>query len=169
MFGRYSPDSQHGGFVSIMRKLAVLFFRYTNDDLCNHTHQRHELWKWTREDNKFALHCYFRSNSTQRGYRKRMIESWEEWARFQTTSQRLAEEVRAIMKKDWFSELELLEIHQINRESRQQDPYTIVDTPNTEKQKHSDRKEPQSNNNNITHPNYTEQRLTQEGEKIERS
>ena len=51
----------------------------------------------------------------------------------------------------------------MNRESKQQDPNIILDIPNTVKQVHSNRNEPQSNNNwNITHPNHTEQRLTQE-------
>ena len=56
--------------------------------------------------------CYFRSNSSQRGYRKRMIEIWQECASFQTTSQSLADQVRTIIKKGWFSDLEILEIHQ---------------------------------------------------------
>ena len=55
------------------------------------------------EDNQLALHCYFRSKPTQRGYRKRMI--WQEYSNFQTTSQRLADQVRTIIKKGWFSDL----------------------------------------------------------------
>ena len=47
-----------------------------------------------------------------------MIKIWEECARFQTTSQRLADRVRTIIKKS--SDLEILEIHQkVNRESKQ--------------------------------------------------
>ena len=38
---------------------------------------------------QLAPHCYFRSNPTQRGYRKRMIEICQVWASFQITSQRL--------------------------------------------------------------------------------
>ena len=41
-----------------------------------------------------------------------MIEIWKECSKFQTTSQRLADQVRTIIKKGWFSDLELLEIHQ---------------------------------------------------------
>ena len=65
-----------GDPVVILPMLAVLFFRYTNDDLRNHTNQRrkHKIWTW--EDSQLAPHCYFRSNTEQRGYRKIMIETW---------------------------------------------------------------------------------------------
>ena len=50
-----------------------------------------------------------------------------------TTNQRLPDQVRKMIKKDWFSDLQLFEIHQkINRESKQQDSNTIIDTLNTE-------------------------------------
>ena len=57
-------------------------------------------------------------------------------------------------------------MHQkVNKESRHQDPNTINDTPNTEKQEHSNQNEPQSNKNrNTLFPNHTEQALTQEEE-----
>ena len=88
-----------------------------NDDLRNHNNQRRKPKTWTTEDNQHSLRCCFRSNSSQRWYRKRMIEIWQEYASFQTTSQRLADQVRTIIKKDWFSYLEILEIHQkINNE-----------------------------------------------------
>ena len=70
-----------------------------------------QIEKWTQED-KFLLYCYVWTNPTQRGYRKRMIEIWEEYARFKTTSQGLADQARTIIKKGWFSDLEILEIHQ---------------------------------------------------------
>ena len=61
-----------------------------------------------------------------------MIEIWKECARFKT-SQRFASQVWTIIKKGWFSDFEILEIHQqINRESRQQEPNTIIDTPKQE-------------------------------------
>ena len=40
-----------------------------------------------------------------------MMEIWQEHSNFQTTSQRLTDQVR-IIKKGWFSDLEILEIHQ---------------------------------------------------------
>ena len=63
-------------------------------------------------------------------------------------------------KKGWFSDLEILEIHQkINNE---QDTNTISDTPIIDKQEQSNRnKLPISENRNTTHPNSTEQTLTQ--------
>ena len=41
-----------------------------------------------------------------------MMEIWQELYNFQTTSQRLDDQVRTIMTKGWFSELEISEIHQ---------------------------------------------------------
>ena len=101
---------------------------------------------------QLALHCHFRSNPTQRGYRKRMIEIWPECARFQTTSQTLADQVRTIIKKGWFSDLEIPEIYQkINNE---QDSNTISDTPSINKQKQPNRNEsPNSENRNNAQPN----------------
>ena len=68
-----------------------------------------------------------------------------------------------IIKKGWFSELEILEIHQkINRQPRQ-DTNTITYIPNTEKQELSNCNDPQTNNNrNASHSNYIDQILTQE-------
>ena len=109
--GRCSPDSQHGRLSHHPASIGCSFFRYTNDDSKNHTNQRHKHKTWTREDNQLALHCYFRSNPTRWGYRKRMIEIWQDCASFQTTSQRLADQAKTIMKKGWFSDLETLVIH----------------------------------------------------------
>ena len=100
--------------------------RYTNDDLRNHNNQRCKHKKWSREDSQLALHCYFRSNLSQRGYRKRMIEIWKECASFLITSQRLADQVRTIIKKGWFSDLEILEIHQ--KMNNEQDNNAVPDT-----------------------------------------
>ena len=73
-----------------------------------------------------------------------------------------------IIKKGWFSELEILQMRQkVNRKSRSQDPNTVIGTPKTEKRGPSNRNKPQSNENrNNTHPNLTEQALTQEKEMI---
>ena len=91
MIGRCSPDSQHGRPDRHPVKVGCSFLRYTNDELRNHTNQRPENNIWTREDNQLALHCYFRSNPTQRGYRKRMIEIWQECSSFQITCQIFAD------------------------------------------------------------------------------
>ena len=62
------------------------------------------------------------------------MEIWEERARFQTTSQRFAELAWIMIKKGWFSDLEILKIYkkkkkEKKKESRQQDSNTIIDTP----------------------------------------
>ena len=118
MIGRYSPDSQHGRPDRHPRNVGCSFFRYINDDVANHNEQRPKRRTWTKEENQLALECYFRINPSQRGYRKRMIEIWQERSTFQTTSQRLANQVRTITKKGWFSDLELLEIHKKNTETK---------------------------------------------------
>ena len=57
-----------------------------------------------------------------------MMEIWQELSIFQTTSQRLADQVRTIIKKCWFLELEIIEIHQkINDQERRN---TLPDTAN---------------------------------------
>ena len=57
------------------------FFRYTNNNLSNHSNQIHQHKRWTRVDNNLALHSYFRRNPTKRWYGKRMIKIWEECAK----------------------------------------------------------------------------------------
>ena len=89
-----------------------------------------------------------------------MIEISEDFARFYTTSQRLVDQVRTRIKKTWFSDLEIFEIHQqINRESSQQDSNTIIKILNTEKEESSDRTERQSNNNRKSQPNKNFKKL----------
>ena len=41
-----------------------------------------------------------------------MIEIWTEFGRFKAINQTLANQVRKIIKNDWFSDVEILEIHQ---------------------------------------------------------
>ena len=128
-------------------------FRYTNGDLSNHVNQRPKRKAWTQKDNQLALHCYFRSNPTQRGYRKRLTEIWQELSNFQTTCQRLADQDKTIIKKGWFSDLEIIEIHQkIN--DQQSSNNTLPGTSNINKQKQPIRKgPPTSENENSTQPN----------------
>ena len=85
-----------------------------------------------------------------------MMEIWQELSIFQTTSQRLADQVRTIMKKGWLSELEIIEIHKkkINDQERKN---TLPDTPNISKQKQPIQNEPTSENGNPTKPNTTQQ------------
>ena len=89
-----------------------------------------------------------------------MIDIWQECASFQTTSQRLAGQVRTIIKKGWFSDLEILEIHQkINK----QDTNRTLDTSRVDKQKQPNRNElPSSENGNATHPSKAQTNNTKE-------
>ena len=85
--------------------------------------------------------------------RKRMFEIWQECSTFQTTSQRLADQVRTITKKGWFSDLELLEIHQ---KPLKQNYYAVPDTPSGVEDEQSNEKEPQTSaKENTTFPNDT--------------
>ena len=129
--------SNIGDSVIVLRILAVVFFRYTNNDLRNNTNQRRKHKTWTREDKQLALH-YFRSNLTQRGYWKRMIDIWQERVSFQTTSQKLVEKARKIIKKSWFSDFEIQEMHQ--KRNSEQVGITISSTSSINKQKHPNRK-----------------------------
>ena len=61
-----------------------------------------------------------------------MIEIWQECASFQTTNQRLADQVRTLIKKGWFPDLEILEMHQ---KTYKQDNNTVPDTSRVVKQK----------------------------------
>ena len=89
-----------------------------------------------------------------------MIEIWQECASFQTTSQRLADQVWTIINKGWFSDLEIQEIPQ--KTNKEQDTNTISDTPRVDKQEHPNRNGPPiSANRNPTSPNNIEQTLIQ--------
>ena len=100
MLGRCSLESQQGRPSRHPANVGCSLFRYLNDDISNHNDQRPKRKTWTREDNQLELHCYFKSNPSQRGYRKRMIEIWQECASFQTTSQRLAHQLRTKIKNE---------------------------------------------------------------------
>ena len=83
-----------------------------------------------------------------------MIEIWQEYATFQT-SQRLADQVRTIIKKGLFSCLEILEIYR--KTNNEQDSKT-----STNNQEQSNLNESLISENRNTTPNYTEQTPTQE-------
>ena len=151
MIGRCYLDSQHGKPNRHPAKVGCSS-RYTNGDLRNYNNQRRKRKTWTRENNQLALHCYFRSSPSQRGYRKRMIEIWLECASVQTATQRLADQVRTIIKKGLFFDLEILEIHQ--KINDVQDSNTVPGTSRINKQKQPNKnKPPTSENGNTTQPN----------------
>lgn len=69
---------------------------------------------WSRDNNVQVLKCYYESLVPgKRGYRKRMYNNWVNSEGFDTTEQRLADQVRNIIKSKWFSELELDEIKKV--------------------------------------------------------
>ena len=164
--GKCSPKSQHVRPDRRSANVGCPSFRYTSDNLRNYTNQRRKRKTWTMEDNQLALHYYFRSNHSRRGYRKRMIEIWRKCSNFQNTSQTLADQVRTIIKKDWFSDLEIIEIHQKINNLRGSN--TVPDISTINKQKQPNQNEPLSSENGKTtqtknaQSNNPEQALSQE-------
>ena len=92
-----------GDMINILQMLAVLISGRQR------LKQQFKWEKWTREDNKSVIHCYFKSNPVQRCHIKRMSEIWVEPAKFKT-SPRFIDQARIILKKSWFSDLEILKI-----------------------------------------------------------
>ena len=125
IISRCSPDSKHRRSDRHHTNSGCSFFRYTNDDHWNHANQRRKHKTWTKEDNQLALHCYLRSKATRREYRNRMIEMRQECDSFQTTRQKHADQVRIMIKRDWFSDLKILEIHQKKRKEKENEQTLI--------------------------------------------
>ena len=71
MIGMCSLNSQHAGQYASC-ECYLLFCSYTNDHQGNLSNLKLPHSKGTREDNKQILYCYFRSNPTQRVYRKEL-------------------------------------------------------------------------------------------------
>ena len=92
--------------------------------------QRHQKKKQTREDNKKVIDCYFKSNLTQRGYKKRMMEIWTESVKFYR-NQNLTDQAWLILKKGWLSDLNIYE--QVNWEEHiQRELLKGMETPNSD-------------------------------------
>ena len=95
-----------------------------------------------------------------------MIEIWQEWSNFQTTSLRITDQVRTMIKKGLFSDREIIEIHQ--KINNQRGNNTVPVTSNINKQKQSNRNEPPTSENrnstkpNTAQPNNPEQTISQE-------
>ena len=66
--------------------------------------------KWKKEENAELWKCFTLRNPHQRGYRKRMTNIWHERGNHQNTEQRLADQIRAITKRNWLTETEREEI-----------------------------------------------------------
>ena len=91
-----------------------------------------------------------------------MIEIWQECVSFQKTSQRLADQVRTIIKKGWFSDLEILEIH---LKTQKQDNTIPVSSSDTNQKQHTRNELPTYKNKNATWPSDPEETPSQEQKK----
>lgn len=66
--------------------------------------------KWSIEENRVLMECYFKSIPEKRGYRQRMLRLWDEKGMVKVTEQRLADQAHTILKSKWFTAVELEEI-----------------------------------------------------------
>ena len=67
--------------------------------------------KWSTNDNRLLMECYFKSRPDERGYRQRMHRIWRQsGGDVAISEQRLADQVRTIKSKGWFSRAELEDI-----------------------------------------------------------
>ena len=85
---------------------------------------------------------------------------WQELSNFQTTSQRLAHQVRTIMKKSRFSELEMIEIHKKINDQERRNTHQISINKNSSSKMNQIRKMETPTQPNTTQQNNLE--LTQE-------
>jgi hypothetical protein len=80
------------------------------------THGRHQTTgrptrrRYSREDNRAILECYYASRPDELGYRQRMHRLWIENGGFNIDEQRMADQVRNIIKRKWFTDEELEEV-----------------------------------------------------------
>ena len=56
------------------------------------------------------MECYIKSIQEKRGYRQRMMKIWKEKEMFNVPEQSLGDQVRVILRSDWFTSIELEEI-----------------------------------------------------------
>ena len=72
-----------------------------------------KIRKWTKEELIAVMKCYYRSEPRVLGYRRRLHQLWSERELFDASEQRLSDQVRAILKNKWISEIELEEIRRL--------------------------------------------------------
>ena len=73
--------------------------------------------KWNNAVNRAVMECYFESEPTVRGYRKRLPSAWQKRGMFKVSERNLADQARAVKTNKWLSEVELEEIKQQGRGS----------------------------------------------------
>ena len=66
--------------------------------------------KWSQEENRVVMQCYYRSEYGRNGYRKRMHVIWNEMRMFNVIEERLVDQKNNIIKRKWLSDLKLDEI-----------------------------------------------------------
>ena len=70
--------------------------------------------RWTKEENKLMIRCFYQSDPTRRGYQKRMIAIWKEIVTFEIREQKLVDQERegerVIRTNKWLTEVELEDI-----------------------------------------------------------
>ena len=69
--------------------------------------------KWSKDDNRIAMECFIRSKPENRGYRRRMINIWQDRGMFEKSEQRLADQVKQIKHNQWLTKVEVEEISRI--------------------------------------------------------
>ena len=66
--------------------------------------------KWSQEENRVVIQCYYRSEYGRNKYRKKMYAICHKMGMFNVTEQRLVDQKNNILKRKWLSDLELEEI-----------------------------------------------------------
>ena len=85
----------------------------------------------------FIMECYFCSNLSRLGYRKRMLELWNSKSLFFINEQQLVDQAINILKKSWLTEIELeqiegkIELDNGNRNNTDPDNITPQETNTT--------------------------------------
>ena len=98
MISRHTLDSQHAHPINI---LGCSHFRYRPKQLLTSGTLKEKVVKRRQQKDTSPL---FKSIP-----KKRMIEIWAESDRFNITIQRLTDQASTILKKGWFSGLQILE------------------------------------------------------------
>ena len=74
--------------------------------------------KWNNALYRVVMECYYESNPGTRGYRRRMLNNWQNRGMFRLSEQNLADQARAIRNNNWLSTVELEEIKRgVSRET----------------------------------------------------
>ena len=119
---RASPGSQE-----VQARIPVGRYQASGQEEREHqdttTRDRHQRRrKWSKENNIELWKCYLLSDPQQRGYRRRMATLWHERGNHDATEQRIADQQRAIVKRNWLSETEREEIRR-----RIEDPEEVLE------------------------------------------